>query len=202
MDALEGDLSFCVAGVSTIVIGSFDGGWGLPVFILMLLLALKYMEGSLFHFPFFFGDVLRVANTAAASLAKISGNFSFCCPVSKLCVESLVLTVVWLPIEMVFWLPVGTVFTVLVCLARGAFPFNFAMVALGVSSLSWTFSVLSALICNRFTLGVCAFLPPTVLGSAAWPFPLVLSVVVCPGFPYPWLSLLPQCAPFLHYWMK
>jgi len=28
MDAFEGDLSFYVAGVSKIVIGSFDGGWG------------------------------------------------------------------------------------------------------------------------------------------------------------------------------
>lgn len=79
MDGLEGDLSFCVAGVSTIVIGSFDGGWGLLVFILTLLLALKYMESSLFRFPFFFGDVFRVASTTAASMAKISGDFSFCC---------------------------------------------------------------------------------------------------------------------------
>lgn len=93
MDALEGDLSFYVVGVSIIVIGSFDGGWGLPVFILMLLLALKNMEASLFHFAFCFGDVLRVASTAAASLAKISGDFSFCCIVSRLPVESLVLTV-------------------------------------------------------------------------------------------------------------
>jgi len=77
MDALERDLSFCVAGMSTIVIGSFDGGWRLLVFILTLLLALIYREGSLFCFPFCFGDVLRVASTAAASLVKISGDVPF-----------------------------------------------------------------------------------------------------------------------------
>jgi len=42
-------------------------------------------------------DVLRVANTGAASLAKISANFSFCCPFSKLPVE----TVLCLPVETV-----------------------------------------------------------------------------------------------------
>ena len=102
MDALEGDLSFCVVGLYTIVIGSFDGGWGLLVLILTLLLALKYMEGSPFRFPFCFGDVLRVASTATASLAKISGDFSFCCPFSRLPVESPMLTVFCLPVEMVF----------------------------------------------------------------------------------------------------
>jgi len=68
----------------------------------MLLLALKYMEGSLFHFPFFFGDVLKVANTVATSLAKISGDFSFYCHVSRLSIESPVLTVFWLRVEIVF----------------------------------------------------------------------------------------------------
>ena len=80
MDALEGDLSFGVVGVSTMVIGSLDGGWGMPVLILTLLLALKYRGGSLFHFSFGLGDVLRVANIAATSLAKILADFSFCCP--------------------------------------------------------------------------------------------------------------------------
>ena len=134
MDALEGDLSFCVAGVSTIMIGSFDGGWGMPVFIQMLLLALKYMEGSPFRCPFSFGDVLRVAITAAASLAKISGDFSLCCPFSRLLAESSVLTIFCLPIETIFWLPVEKVFTVLACLAGGAFSFDFSVVALGVPS--------------------------------------------------------------------
>jgi len=79
MDALEGDLSLGVVGVSTIVIGSFDGGWGLPVLILTLLLALKYKGVSLFCFSFGLGEVLRVANTTAASLARISVDFSFFC---------------------------------------------------------------------------------------------------------------------------
>ena len=136
MDALEGDLSFCVAGVSTIVIGSFEGGWGLPVFIITLLLALKYMEGSLFHFPLYFGDVFRVASTAAASLAKISGDFSFYFLFSRLPVESPVLTVFWLPVEMVFRLPVELVFTILACLAGGSFSLNCVVFALGVPSLA------------------------------------------------------------------
>ncbi len=49
MDALEGDLSFGVVGISTIVIGSFDGSWGLPVLMLTLLLALKYIGVPLFR---------------------------------------------------------------------------------------------------------------------------------------------------------
>ena len=171
MDAFEGDFSFCVAGVSTIIIGSFDCGWGLLVFIRMLLLALKFMEGSLFRCPFCFGDMLRVASTAAASLAKISGDISFCCSVSMLPVESLVLTV--------FWLPVETVFTISIYLATGVFSFNFVVVALGVPSPAWTFSVLSTLICNRFSLGICAFIPPTVLGSSAWPFSCFSSCFFC-----------------------
>ena len=93
MDALEGDLSFGVVGVSTMVIGSFDGGWGLLVLILTLLLALKYRGVSLFHFSFGLGEVLRVASIATASLARITTDFSFCCPFSRLPVEIHVLTV-------------------------------------------------------------------------------------------------------------
>lgn len=110
MDLFEGDSSFCLAVVSPIVIGSFDYGWGLPAFIRMLLLALKYMEGSLFRFPFYCGDVLKVASTTAASLAKILGDFSFCCSVSILPVESPVSTVFRLPVETIFGLPVEIVF--------------------------------------------------------------------------------------------
>ena len=102
MDAFEGDLSFCLIGVSTIIIGSFDYGWSLPAFILVLLLALKYMEGSLFHFPFCFGDVLKAANTVTASLAKIAGDFSFFFSAFILLVESPVLTIFWLLVETVF----------------------------------------------------------------------------------------------------
>ena len=149
--------------MSTIVIGSFDCGWGLPVFIRMLLLALKYMEGSLFQFPFCFGDLLKAASIAAASLAKISGDFSLCYSVSRL------------PVEVVFWLPVETVFTVSVCLARGVFPFNFCVVALVVPSFVWNFAVLSALFYNRFFLGCLCHCSSTVLGFnnlAFAPFPL------------------------------
>jgi len=107
------------------VIGCFDGGWGLLVLILTLLLALKYSEGSLFRFPFCLGDVLRVASTTVASLAKILGDFSFYCPFPRLPVESPILTIFWLPVEAVFWLPVEMVcqlpvepvFTDLACLA-------------------------------------------------------------------------------------
>ena len=59
-------------------IGSFDGGWGLPTFILVLLLALKYIEVCLFCFPFCFAGVLNAASTVVASLANVSGDVSFC----------------------------------------------------------------------------------------------------------------------------
>ena len=170
MDALEGDLSLGVVGLSKIVIGSFDGGWGLPVLIFTLLLALKYRGVSLFRFSFGLGDVPRVASTAAASLARISANFSFCCPFSGLSVESPVVAGFWLPVEAVFKLPVEIAFwfpveadgTVLACLAEAV---------LGVPSLAWTFSVLSTLLCSFFSLGVGVILPPPVL--AAWPFSCV-----------------------------
>jgi len=93
MDILEGGSSLCLAFVSLMIIFSFVCGLGLPTFIRVLLLALKYMEGSLFHFSFYLGDVLRVANTAVASLAKISANFSFCCPFPRLPVEGPVVAV-------------------------------------------------------------------------------------------------------------
>ena len=89
-DIFEGDLSLGEVGVSSMVIGSLDGGWGLPVLILTLLLALKYRGVSLFHFAFGLGGVLRVASTAAASLARISAVFPFCVPFLGLPVESLV----------------------------------------------------------------------------------------------------------------
>jgi len=104
MDILEGGSSFCLAFVSIMTIFSFVCGLGLrrlPTLIRVLLLALKYMEGSLFHFSFCLGDVLRVASTAVASLAKISGDFSFCCPFPRLPVESPVVAVFWLPVEIV-----------------------------------------------------------------------------------------------------
>jgi len=143
---------FCVVGVSTIVIGSFERGLGLPISILTPLLALKYRGGSLFRFSFCLGDLLRVASIAAASLAKISGDFSFCYPFPRLPVESPVVAVLWLPVEIVFclpveivcWLPAEPVFPDLACLAGGAFSLICAVVSLGVPLLVWTFSFLSA----------------------------------------------------------
>ena len=187
---------FCFDGVSTIVIGPLDCfSFGMPVLILVLLLALKYMEGSLFRFSFCFGDVLRVASIVAASLAGTSGDSSFPCPFSRLPVESLVLTIFWLPVEAVFgiplevafWLPVEPVCTVLACFARGAFSFSLAMAALGVPSLAWMF---------------VSFFHPQF-----WPQQLGLSLVslfvhvlvVCLGFLDPWLSFMPQCAPSPRY---
>jgi len=90
------------------------------------------MEGSLFHFSFGFGDVLKAASIAAVSLAKISGDFSVCYLVSMLPVE----TVFWLPVEVVFWLLVEAVFTISVCFAGGVFAFNSYVVALVVPSFT------------------------------------------------------------------
>jgi len=176
MDALEGDVSLGVVGVSTIVIGSFDGGWGLLVLILTLLLALKYKGVSLFHFSLGLGEVLRVASTATASLARISAEFSSCCLFSRLSVESLVVVGFWLPVEVVFNLPVETSFPVpveadgidLAYLAKGALSFSLAEATLGVPLPTWTSSVLSTLLCSLFSLGVGVILPTSVL--AAWFF--------------------------------
>ncbi len=85
-----------------------------------------------------------MASTAAASLARISTNLSFCCPFFGLPVESPVAVAFWLPVEaiftipveMAFWLPVEAVFTDLACLAGGAFSFTCAMVSLAVVSLA------------------------------------------------------------------
>ena len=151
MDALEGDVSLGVVGVSTIVIGSFDGGWGLPALILTLLLALKYKGASLFHFSLGLGEVLRVASTATASRARISAVFSFYVLFSGLPVESPIVADFWLRVEAVFNFPVETDGTVLACLVEGAFFFSLAVAALGVPSLAWNFSVLSTLLCSLFS---------------------------------------------------
>ena len=111
-----------------------------------------------------------MASTAAASLARISAGFSFGYPFFRLPVEIPVVAGFWLPIEAIFGLPVEPVGTILACLAEGAFSFSLVEVALQFPSLDWTFSVLSALLCSLFSLGVCVILPPTVLASAAWPF--------------------------------
>jgi len=194
MDALEGDLSLGVVGVSTIVIGSFDGCWGMPVLILTLLLALKYRGVSLFHFSFGLGEVLRVVSTVAASLARILADFSFSYLFSGLPIESVVVAGFWLPVEAVFKLPVEIAFwvdveadgTSLAYLAKGAFSFSLAEATSGVPSLAWTFSVLSTLLCSLFSLGVGVILPPPVL--VVWFFscvPFYSFFGVFPGVSFP-----------------
>jgi len=151
------------------------------------------MEGSLFRFPFCFGDVLKVASTIVASLTKISGDFSFCCFVSILLVET-VSTGFMLPVEIVFMLPVESVFilpveAILVYLARCVFPLNSYLVALVVPSFVWTFSILFSLLCNHFSLSVYAIVPPIVLGLATWPFPHFSLCYFCGGLSYVSLPL-------------
>lgn len=58
------------------IVGSFDGGAGLPTLILFLLLAMKYIDACLFLFPFCLIGVLNVASINAASLASVSGDIS------------------------------------------------------------------------------------------------------------------------------
>jgi len=166
---------------------SFDCGWGLPTLICVLLLALKFMEGSLFHFPFCSGDVLRVASTTPTSLARSLGDFSLCYPISRLPVESLVLTVFCLPIE--------TVFTILSCLARVPsllILLWFPWVCPHLLGLFWSPLLYSAIV----SLGVCAVVSSSILGSTICPFPLflfVISVLECSMFLHHWFSHLLQC---------
>ena len=109
-----------------------------------------------------------MASTAATYLATILAIFSSFFPFSGLPIESPVAADFWLPVEAVFDFPVETGGTVLACLAEGASPFDFNEVALGVPLLTWTFSVLSTLLRNLFSLGVSVGLSPSVL--AAWFF--------------------------------
>lgn len=93
-----------------------------------------------------------VASTAATSLAKISGDFSFCCSVFILPVESLVSTIFMLPVEI--HVPVSA------CFADCVFSFCFCVVSLAVTLFSWTCSALYALFCNLFSgVFVPLFLP-------------------------------------------
>lgn len=174
---LEGDFSFGEVGVSSMVIGSLDGGWGLPVLILTLLLALKYTGVSLFRFSFGWGEVPRVASIAAASLARISAIFSFGFPFLGIPVESRIVADFGPPVEVDFNFPVETEGTVLACLAEGAYSFDFSETALGVPSMTWTFSVLSTLLCSLFSLGVSVVLAPSILAAL-------------------FLSCFPFCSPF------
>jgi len=77
-------------------------------------------------------DVLGVANTGATSLAKISADFSFCCPFFKLSCRNCSLASTGKSCSGFFCLPVEIVSTVLVCLVGGSFSLTCAVVALGV----------------------------------------------------------------------
>jgi len=52
--ALEGDSFPWAVDESSITIGTLEEGWGFPVLILVLFLALKYIEVCLFLFSFGF----------------------------------------------------------------------------------------------------------------------------------------------------
>jgi len=75
---LEGYSSPLIEGESSIVIGTVEDGLGFPVFILVLFLALKYMEACLFLFSFGLIGVLSAVMTAATSLSRVLGDSSLC----------------------------------------------------------------------------------------------------------------------------
>lgn len=75
---LEGDSSTLTVGESLIVMGIVEDGWGFPVFILLLFLALKYMEACLLIFSFGFICVLRFVRAAVSSLSRVSRDPSLC----------------------------------------------------------------------------------------------------------------------------
>lgn len=79
MEILEGDSSLVTVGSSSMMTGSLKGGWGFPTLILVLLQALKHIDGCLFLFLFFLAGVLSETRTIAASLASLSRDTSSCC---------------------------------------------------------------------------------------------------------------------------
>ena len=76
MGVLDGDSSFVAVGTSSMMMGSFEGGWGFPIFNLVLFWALKYIDGCLFLFPLGLGGVLSVARIVVASLSSVLGDTS------------------------------------------------------------------------------------------------------------------------------
>lgn len=76
--ALEGDSFPWAEGESSIIIGTFEEGWGFPILILVPFLALKYIEACLFLFCFGLMGVLRAMGAASASLSRILGDTSSC----------------------------------------------------------------------------------------------------------------------------
>jgi len=161
MEIFEEDPSFGLGVVSSMIIGSFDCGWGLPTLIRVPLLALKHMDVCLFHFPFCFGGVFKAASTVAASLANISGDFHSCYSISMLPIEA----------------SVSTVSTYTVTISASVFAFCFGVTTVVMPAFTWDVSAFSALFCSLFSLGVCVVSPCSILGSAIWPFP---SFYFCP----------------------
>jgi len=155
MDISEGDPSIGLGVVSSMIIGSFDCSWGLPTLIRVLLLALKYMEVYLFQFPFCFGGIFKAESTVATSLANISSDFPLCCSISMLPVE----------------VSVSTVYAYIAAISGSISTFCFGVTVVAVPTFGWDVSTFSALLCSLFSLGVCAVVPCSVLGSAIWPFP-------------------------------
>ena len=83
MGVLDGDSSFVAVWTSSMMMGSFEGGWGFPIFILVFFQALKYIDGYLFLFPLGLAGVLSVARTVVASLTSVLGDTSSCCASSS-----------------------------------------------------------------------------------------------------------------------
>ena len=86
-DVLEGVLALGEVGTSPKMVWLLGGGCGLPVFILLLLLASDGRGVSLSLFSFDFGGVLREASAAAASLSRMSAFSFLCFSPSELLVE-------------------------------------------------------------------------------------------------------------------
>ena len=73
---LEGDSFPLVEGESSIIIGTFEEGWGFHDLILVLFLALKYIEVCLFLFCFGLIGVLRAVMSVFTSLSRVSRDTS------------------------------------------------------------------------------------------------------------------------------
>ena len=189
-DIFEGDLSLGEVGASSIVIGLLDGGCGLPVFILTLLLALKYRGASLFRFSLGLGGVLRAASTVTTSLSRISALFSFGFLSLGLPVEGSVSADFWLPVEAVFSLPVETGGTDLAGLADGVFLFGLGEAAFEVPIVTWACSVLPTLLCNLFSLGVKVDFSPfsSAAFSSCFPFWSFFGVLAVGSWPLSFFS--------------
>ena len=86
-DVLEGVLALGEVGTSPKMVWLLGGGCGLPVVILLLLLASDCRGVSLSLFSFGFGGVLRAANAAAASFSRMPALSFLRFALSELLVE-------------------------------------------------------------------------------------------------------------------